>query len=266
MAKSALIDRIYFALSGIFAVCLYILMISFIVFLIFGHNSFIKISIDNPSKIDSVAVTLIDMPSEPSVASVPDTPRPSAPNDTPPKEVGSTSPLAGLGAGDLFKKIDTKKPSNEPKDSEPSDNRDLVASNRQGTNDISRSEKISEILQRTQTIKDSISNLNQNIAIADSTTSQFCTTHKDYCDEIMELLYANWHIKSGFDVILSSVVSIDISKDGVFSYTIKKKSGNEIFDSELAESLESLKSTRFPTLKNVNIDRLEVTFRNKKER
>ena len=109
-----------------------------------------------------------------------------------------------------------------------------------------------------------LENLNANIAItADSSNSKFCEKYSDYCDELYKLLYKNWHTKSSFVEKLSSKVQISISKDGNFSYTIKKKSGNNVFDKELAQSLQSLKAQKFPTLEDIKIDKLEVNFTNK---
>ena len=109
-----------------------------------------------------------------------------------------------------------------------------------------------------------LENLNSNIMIAsDSSNSKFCEKYSDYCDKLYKLLYQNWNTKSSFVEKLSSKVQISISKDGKFSYTIKKKSGNEVFDKELVESLQSLKGAKFPILQDVKIDRLEVNFTNK---
>lgn len=264
MARSNSIDNVYFALSGIFAVCLYVLLIFFILFVLFQTDEYIKISLNTPSKIESINVSLIEDVSLPKVTSNASL-QTSNKNDTKSKDNGSKTPISGLGIGDLFDKIDTK--NSQSSEIPIADNRDKVAINKKHTSDSDaiKNQKINEILQKTQNIQQTLANLNENIIITDSHTSAFCDKYKDYCDELMNLLYTNWHIKNSFDTILSSIVIVNINKDGIFSYTIKKKSNNEIFDNELVESLETLKDTRFPTLENIDIDKLEVTFRNKKE-
>ena len=145
------------------------------------------------------------------------------------------------------------------------DNRNKIALNKKSEENTNINEQLNKILQSTHNLAQSIQNLNQNISIEDTNTSQFCKTYKDYCNKLAELLYSNWNIKSGFDKVLSSIVIIKISKNGDFSYTIKKSSNNAIFDKELLESLEKLKDVKFPTLDGVSFDKLEVVFRNKKE-
>ncbi|RAX54081.1 hypothetical protein CCY99_05220 [Helicobacter sp. 16-1353] len=267
MAKTNNVDNLYFALSGIFAVFLYILLLFFIAFIL-NSNNHIKISINNPSKISSINVSLVDEVIEQIPQNIPKKPSPQNTNKgkAKTKESGSKTPIAGFGASDLFEKIDTKNLKPTKEDLPLADNRDKIALNKQKTddNDAIKNEKLNEILQKTQNIMQTLQNLNENISISDSATSKFCDKYSDYCNKLAELLYSNWNIKSSFDTTLSSTVIIRISKDGIFSYTIKKKSGNDNFDNDLEESLEKLKNTTFPTLDDVDIDRLEVIFRNKK--
>lgn len=267
MAKTNNIDNLYFALSGVFAIFLYVLMLVFIAFML-RVNDHIKISINNPSKISTINVSLVDEIIEEIPQNVPQkvATQNTTNNDNKAKNSGSNTPIAGLGAGDLFEKIDTKNPN--PKEDIPiADDRDKIALNKKNTSheDEIKNEKLNKILQKTQNIMQTLENLNQNITISDSATSKFCDQYGDYCNKLAELLYSNWNIKNSFDTTLSSTAVIKISKDGIFSYTIKKKSGNESFDKDLEESLEKLKNIEFPTLDNVDIDKLEVIFRNKKE-
>ena len=258
--SNAFIDRIYFALSGIFAIFVYVLIIIFLLFL-FQTNKAIYLSINNASKISSIEIDLVSEVLEKRKIEKKDSPNDKKNNKQSTKKIGSKSPIAGLGTGDLFEKINTTNPNQ--KTQEISDNRDKIALNKKG--EENRNEQLNKILQSTQNLSQSLQNLNQNISIEDTNTSKFCNTYKDYCNKLAELLYSNWHIKSGFDTILSSIVTIKISKSGDFSYTIKKPSNNAVFDQELLESLEQLKNIKFPTLDGVNFDKLEVIFRNKKE-
>ncbi len=261
MDKENNIDILYFILSGVFAFFLYSLIILFILFLL--KNSIpISISINNPSSISSISVNLID--EIPQQLEKPNTSTlKSSSIDGTKNSSGSKTPIAGIGAGDLFKKIDTNNP--KPRDSNLADNRDKIAVNKKdsGKNNPTN-EKLSKILGETQNIMQTLEGVNQNITISDSTNSKFCEKYRDYCNKIAELLYKNWDIKSGFDYTLMSVVMIKISKDGNFGYTIKKKSGNTEFDNELESSLAKLTNTKFPTIENINIDNLEVIFKNKK--
>lgn len=261
MHKNSNIDNIYFTLSGIFAIVLYILLILFLVFILRIDNK-TKISINSPSKVNTLSVNLVDEIVEP-IKEIPQTQKPTQNLN---KDKGSKTPVTGLGAGNLFEKIDTKNP-NPKKDIKLSDDRDKIALNKKSLNNENevKNKEINEIIEQTSKIMQTLENINQNIAISDSNTSRFCYNNKDYCNKLAELLYSNWHMKSHFDNTLSSIVEIRISKEGNFSYNIKRKSGNENFDSELEESLEKLKNVKFPILENINLDKLEVIFKNKKE-
>lgn len=263
--SNSFIDNIYFILSGIFAIFVYILMIVFLIFL-FQINKKLDLSINNSSKISSIEIDLVNeiLEKNPKNIEEKNLSKDSNNNKSNDKESGSKSPIAGLGAGDLFEKIDTTNPNKKTQDN-ITDNRDKIALNKKSEENADRNEQLNKILQSTQSLSQSIQNLNQNIPIEDTNTSQFCDTYKDYCNKLAELLYSNWNIKSGFDKVLSSIVIIKISKNGDFSYTIKKSSNNATFDKELLESLEQLKDVKFPTLDGINFDKLEVIFRNKKE-
>lgn len=259
-----------FILSGIFAVFLYILLLLSIYILFNVSKRKVTISISTPSKISTINVNIIDDDNnvlekpnkdEEQHHQNPDEKQTHEEDNNKNKDsASSNTPVAGLGLGDLFEKIDTTKPLKEV---EQKDNRDQVALNKK--NVASNNEKINQILQKTQNIIKTLDNINQNIAVSDSNNSQFCEKYSDYCKEVTEILYKNWNTKSSFDDKLSSKVMITISKNGNFSYTIEQKSGNAIFDEELAESLQNLSKTKFPTLKDVDIDNLEITFRNKGE-
>ena len=255
-------------LSGILALSFYVLLMMLIALFLKLSSEHIKISINAPSALQSISVSLVEVPIKKaeSTEKPTDSTKDAKPIDsikvkdsTKPKEVGSKSALSGMGASELFSKIDTKKPT--PIKKEQGDNRDKVALNKKGEN--ATSEALNKILQKTQSIADTLENLHSNIAITDSSASKFCEKHSEYCRQITEFLYKNWHIKSAFNEPLSSLVQISISKDGNFSYTIKKKSNNATFDDELAQSLQRLQTQRFPTLDNVAIDKLEVNFMNK---
>ena len=253
-----------FVLSGILALSLYVLLLLLTALFFKLNSEHIKISINAPSALQSISVNLVEVPIKQEVAEstkVAETPAPkTAPkSENKVKDSGSKSALSGMGASELFSKIDTKKPT--PNKKEQGDNRDKVALNKKGEN--TASEALNKILQKTQSIANTLENLHSNIMITDSSASRFCEKYSDYCRQITELLYKSWNIKSAFNEPLSSLVQISISKDGNFSYTIKKKSGNSTFDSELAESLQRLTSQTFPTLENVAIDKLEVNFMNK---
>ena len=250
-----------FMLSGVFACSLYVLLLVLLALLFRLSEARISISINTPSTLSAISVNLVEIPTQtPSKVSAEETAEVTTnKNAEKSKEKGSKSALSGLGMGDLFDKIDTKKPA---KDSKLADNRDKVALNKQGEND--KNQKLSQIMEKTQSMMNTLENLNANVMItADSSNSKFCEKYGDYCDKLYKLLYKNWNAKSSFVEKLSSKVQISISKDGKFSYTIKKKSGNEVFDKELVESLQSLKGTKFPILQDVRIDRLEVNFTNK---
>lgn len=266
--SSTFIDNIYFILSGVFAIFLYVLMIVFLIFL-FQTNQALDLSINNSSKISSIEIDLVNevLEKSPKITEEKEVSKDSKDDKSNAKEVGSKSPVVGLGAGDLFKKIDTTNPNQKIQDN-TSDGRDKIALNKKNEENANahRNEQLNKILQSTQNLAQTIQNLNQNISIEDTNTSQFCNTHKDYCNKLAELLYSNWNIRSSFDKALLSIVVIKISKNGDFSYTIKKSSNNEIFDKELLESLEKLKDVKFPTLDGISFDKLEVIFRNKKEK
>lgn len=265
MDRTNKVDNIYFVFSGIFAISLYILILVFLVFL-FKVNQAIEISINNPSKISSIEIDLVSevLEKSPKIAKENNLPKDSKENKPNAKEVGSKSPIAGLGAGDLFKKIDTTNPNPKTQDT-IADNRDKIALNRKNEENTNKNDKLNKILQSTQNLAQTLQNLNQNISIEDTNTSQFCNTYRDYCNKLAEILYSNWNIRNNFDETLSSVVVIKISKNGDFSYTTKKLSNNTIFDAELSESLEKLRNVKFPTLDGIEFDKLEVIFRNKKE-
>lgn len=250
-----------FMLSGVFACSLYVLLLVLLALLFRLGDSRINISINAPSTLSAISVDLVEIPTHtPTKVSAEKSAEVTTnKNAEKPKEKGSKSAVSGLGMGDLFEKIDTKKPA---KDSNLADNRDKIALNKQGENNTNQ--KLSQIMEKTQNMMKTLENLNSNIMIAaDSSNSKFCEKYSDYCDKLYKLLYQNWNTKSSFVEKLSSKVQISISKDGKFSYTIKKKSGNEVFDKELVESLQSLKDAKFPILQDVKIDRLEVNFTNK---
>lgn len=254
-----------FILSGIFAVFLYILLLLSIYILFNISKKKVVISISTPSEISAISVNIINDNSNTSNKTNKENKPTADEKQTSDKKnnedsISSNTPVAGLGLGDLFNKIDAKEPI---KEIEQKDNRDQVAVNKNAIS--SANEKINQILQKTQNVMKTLDNINQNITISDSNSSQFCEKYSDYCKEITEILYKNWDTKSSFDDKLSSKVVIAINKDGNFSYTIKQKSGNDIFDEELAESLQNLSKTKFPILKDVNIDNLEIIFRNKGE-
>ena len=250
-----------FVLSGIFALSLYVLLLLLLALLFKLSGARINISINAPSAISAISVDLVEIPIQnaPEVSAEEMVEKPTNDNAQTPKDSGSKSAIAGLGMGDLFEKIDTTKPT---KDTPIADNRDKIALNKKGEN--TTNQKLSQIIEKTQNIMQTLENLNSNIMISDSANSKFCEKYSDYCDKLYTLLYKNWNAKSAFVEPLSSKVQISISKDGNFSYTIKKKSGNNIFDKELAESLQHLKSQKFPTLDEITIDKLEVNFTNKR--
>lgn len=249
-----------FVLSGILALSLYVLLLLLTALFFKLNSAHIKISINAPSALQSISVNLVEVPIKQEIAEstkIDEKITPKTENKA--KDSGSKSALSGMGASELFSKIDTKKPT--PSKKTQGDNRDKVALNKKGDN--AKSEALNKILQKTQNIANTLENLNSNIMITDSSASRFCEKYSDYCRQITEFLYKSWNIKSAFNEPLSSLVQISVSKDGNFSYTIKKKSGNSTFDSELAESLQRLQSQTFPTLENVVIDKLEVNFMNK---
>lgn len=250
-----------FILSGIFALSLYVLLLLLMALFFRLSSEHITISINAQSAIKSISVDLVEVPIQTEHSSgEQNAPTPKITNKTnnKPKDSGSKSAISGLGTSDLFSKIDTEKPS---QNLTQGDNRDKIAMNKKGENPTS--DALNKIIEKTQNIMNTLENLHSNITITDSSASKFCEKYSDYCREITELLYKSWNAKSAFNEKLSSVVQISISKDGNFSYTIKKKSGNDIFDGELAESLRNLTKQRFPTLDNINIDKLEVNFTNK---
>lgn len=258
------IDSIYFMLSGIFAIFLYILLILLMTFIFRASSNYINIAISTPSAISSINVNIIDESPQPKKQSTSQSQTQNNTdknNDTKQKDIGSSKPVSGFGMGDLFDKIDIKKPNS--KNEILADNRDKVALNKLGS--LNSNDKLDKIIEKTDNIMQTLSNLNQNITISDEASSAFCIKYSDYCKEVRDMLYKNWNTKSWFDNELSSNVAIKISKQGNFSYTIKKKSGNAMFDNELEYSLESLKNIKFPTIENIDIDNLIVTFRNSKE-
>ncbi len=267
MDKINTVDNIYFILSGIFAVFVYILIL-FILMCLFQANSLIELSINNPSKISSIEIDLVSNIVEKShnITEEYNILKKDSKDNNSAEKVGSKSPISGFGAGDLFRKVDTIKP-NQKNNDNLSDNRDKIALNKKSQENLAtnKNDKLNKILQSTQNLAQTLHGFNQNISIENMNTSKFCNTYKDYCSKISELLYSNWDIKSSFVEVLTSIVIIKISKNGDFSYTIKKLSNNTIFDMELKKSLEKLKNIKFPTLDGIKLDNLEVVFRNKKE-
>ncbi|RDU63170.1 TonB C-terminal domain-containing protein [Helicobacter sp. MIT 14-3879] len=259
MDKSKQVD-IVFMLSGIFAIFLYVLLLLIMMFVFKAGINHISISINNPSTINSINIDIIE-----EVDSVKQAQKNKQilnkvkinDSDAKNKDNGSNTPIPGLGMGELFNKISDIVPS---KDLEQSDNRNKIVLNKKGSTNTE--EHIDKIIEKTENIMQTLENLNQDIVISDSINSKFCEKYNDYCKEVTELLYKNWNIKSSFNDRLSSIVSIKINKDGNFSYTIKKKSGNEIFDKELEDSLQKLINNKFPTLNDVDSN-LEVIFMNK---
>lgn len=249
-------DSLFFALSGIFATFLYILLLLLMALIFKVSSNYINISINAPSVIQSLNVDLINLPEEKNDEPTKEpTKEPiSQSAQKPSKKSGSSSSITGSGIGDLFKKVPTK---NKDSLKESGDNRDTIALNKKGG-------KIDEILKKTNKIMSELSNLNQNIIAGNESSSQFCQKYGDYCQELYEILYQNWNAKSWFDKDLSSSVLIKISKNGNFSYTIEKKSGNEMFDSELLQSLENLKGTKFPIIDGVDVNNLAVIFKNQR--
>lgn len=248
-----------FILSGIFALSLYVLLLLLVALFFKLSGEHITISINAQSAIKTISVDLVEIPIKKDEANAEKLADKVAPkSDNKPKDSGSKSAVSGLGMSDLFSRIDTQKPA---KNTDQGDNRDKIAMNKQGENPTS--DALNKIIEKTQNIMNTLENLHANIVITDSASSKFCEKYSDYCREITEILYKSWNAKSAFVEKLSSVVQISISNDGNFSYTIKKKSGNDIFDKELAESLQNLKEQKFPTLDSIKIDRLEVNFTNK---
>ncbi|MGX3010753.1 TonB C-terminal domain-containing protein [Helicobacter sp. 23-1044] len=251
-----------FVLSGVFSLSLYVLLLLLMALFFKLSSERINISINAKSAIQSISVNLVEVPlkQQNAESQSPKITEQIAPkSENKPKESGSKSAISGLGASDLFSKIDTKKPSQNL--NEIQSDRDKIALNKKGENPAN--DALNKILQSTQNIEKTLQNLNSNIMITDSTASKFCEKHGDYCKKLTEILYKSWNAKSAFDEVLSSIVQISISKDGNFSYTIKKKSGNATFDSELAHSLQNLTTQKVPVLENVRIDKLEVNFTNK---
>ena len=171
-----------FVLSGIFALSLYVLLLLLLALLFKLSEVRINISINAPSAISAISVDLVEIPIsvplESSAEEISETPKND--NAEKPKDIGSKTALSGLGMGDLFEKIDTNKPA---KDSKLADNRDKIALNKKGEN--STNEKLSQIIEKTQNIMNTLENLNTNIAITtDSSNSKFCERYSDYCDEL----------------------------------------------------------------------------------
>lgn len=252
------LERFYFALSGVFAIFLYAFLLFFVAFLLEGGER-LKIAINNPSALSSISVDIIDETRETPQDSKDSRDSPT-PQDSPPKpknepsESPPKSALSGLGAGELFKKIDAKTPAIKD---EISDNRAALARNAPDT------KKLSEILQKTSSLQKALQNA--TLSIQDERTSRFCKKNAGYCKELSALLYSHWEIRDSFEALLSSRVAISISQNGAFSYTIEQQSGNEAFDTSLKNSLEKLKNITFPTLENTEISSLKVVFRNKKD-
>lgn len=248
-----------FILSGIFALSLYVLLLLLVALFFKLGSEHISISVNAQSAIQSISVDLVEIPikkEETHTENIAD--KITQKSDNKQKDSGSKSAVSGLGMSDLFSKIDTQKPA---KNIKQGDNRDKIAMNKKGEN--ATNDALNKIIEKTQNIMNTLENLHSNIMITDSSASKFCEKYGDYCREITEILYQSWNAKSAFNEKLSSIIQISISKDGNFSYTTKKKSGNAVFDKELAESLQNLTNQKFPTLDSVKIDKLEVNFMNK---
>lgn len=256
-------DKLYFILSGVFAFVCYVLIILFIM-LFLNKEEKIELSVSNKSIITSVNVDLIEetpIKSLQSPNSIQNTKTSSKNNDV--KEGFSSSQKSGIGVSELFEKIDIKK---ESKSSKIVDDRNSMAVNRRqndsGTSTVQK--QLNDILDKTKNIINSIENINQSITISSNNSSKFCEKNMDYCKKIQDMLYSNWEVNDNFNEKLSSIVLINISKSGEFSYTIKRKSGNTRFDNALESSLSKLKTMSFPVLDGQTLS-LDVNFMNKKE-
>lgn len=258
MDNTNTIDNIYFILSGLIAFSIYILIIV-MVFFIFSGSKSILMSINTPSAINALDVNLIDD------IEIPKQNENLSKNNEEKKDdsEGSSTPITGLGAADLFKSIETKEVK-EIKKSDISDSRDKIAINKKNINNSeSKKNKINDILDKANSVVSAIDNINKNMVVMDSNISDFCKKNHDYCEKIQNILYTNWNIKNTFTEKLSAIVYIKISKNGIFSYTINRYSGNTDFDKDLVDSLDKLKNITFPIINNEKLN-INITFTNKK--
>ena len=245
-------ENLYFILSGVLSLFIYLLFVS-ILFFIFRDSQKIDISIPTPSS--SFSVSLVDIPKKTS------SPKPQLnldSNKDSNKDSNSARDLEKSklnSASELFQTINTSRNMQNNKKEKSKD------SNESQVNNLDDFNKLSEILDKTKNIINNIDS-SSNVVVKDNLSS-FCTKNASYCKQIQDILYNSWKSNLSFEERLSSIVAVRIDKNGAFSFHIKKYSKNHNFDSDLVESLNALKNTIFPVIED-RVVNLDITFMNKR--
>lgn len=151
------------------------------------------------------------------------------------EESPKNNPLEGLGVSEMFENIDSDI---EPKSEDIADNREKIAQN----TDVKKLEKL---IEQSKNIQEQL-NAMDTIAIAnsqDSNEGEF----DEYYAQIKQIIQKQWDSNKTFlPPDLVGVALIHINEKGQMTYSVKRYSQDNNFDSTLDSVLRSLKDYPFP--------------------
>ncbi len=163
------------------------------------------------------------------------------------QEAASKTANVGIGVNDLFRQVESNKPTKQTK---PSSKDDVIARKKQAKESSQRKElnnELDKILANLDTKK----------------TLSFSTPKGEYdafYAKVQEILAENWNPIST-TIEHTSLVQITIDSMGNFSYFIQKKSGDIEFDSALQEFLDIMRRQEFPRFQGGSKTTIMVTFK-----
>lgn len=145
------------------------------------------------------------------------------------------NPLEGLGVNEMFENIDSD---DAPKSEEIADNREKMAQN-------TDTQKLQELIEQSKNIQERL-NAMDTIAITnsqDSNEGEF----DEYYAQIQQIFQKQWDSNKTFlPPDLVGVALIHINEKGEMTYSVKRYSQDNSFDSTLDSVLRSLKDYPFP--------------------
>lgn len=163
------------------------------------------------------------------------------------KESASRSANSGVGVNDLFKQVESKRPVRNTK---PQSTDDTIAKKRYAKESVQK-----------KALEESLEKIMSNLELQKMLS--FATPKGDFDEfyaEVQEILAKNWNpVRQGTEY--SAEVEITIDARGVFSYLIKKDSGNLEFDKVLQEFLDIMQTQDFPPYKGGSKTTIMVTFK-----
>lgn len=179
------------------------------------------------------------------------------------EKTASKTANAGVGINELFAQVDTKIPINKEALKQQSKN-DEIALKKKAAQTTQKQEPnlpSQENSQKQEELNQAIDKLLSNLEVKQNLT--FALSEGEYDEfyaKVHEILAQHWDPWS-FTNGLSSKVIVTINNRGEFSYKISQKSGNASFDQTLLEFLERMKSVGFPPYTKGPQTNIEITFK-----